>query len=178
MAAVTGLDLSLTSSGIAHADGTATHLDTSKERGMDRLGVIADAAFTACQLDTGGVDLVVIEGYSYMSKGRAIVDIGEMGGVVRYQLYCYGQPYAVLPPKSLKLFATGNGNASKHEMIVWARDLLRYGGFDEDEADALWLRAAGLHAIGAPLIKRTKAQTNALAALDGTNGGNWNAEPD
>ena len=53
-------------------------------------------------------------------------------------------PY-VIPPSSLKKFATGNGNASKEKMILAARR--QWGIVSEDEADAAWLAefAAALH---------------------------------
>ena len=58
-------------------------------------------------------------------------------------------PYVDIAPKTLKGFATGNGNASKEEMRIAAMELLGLEGpITTDEADAAWLREAVLHLAG------------------------------
>jgi crossover junction endodeoxyribonuclease RuvC len=59
-----------------------------------------------------GGDLVVIEGYSFGSQGRAVFDIAEPGAGVRFLLYRLGIPFADVPPATLKKFATGKGRSS------------------------------------------------------------------
>lgn len=44
-----------------------------------------------------------------------------------------------ITPSELKKFATGNGRASKEDMIEAARKFLGYEGDNDNEADALWL---------------------------------------
>lgn len=62
-----------------------------------------------------------MEGYSYGSvQGRE--KAGELGGIVKECLFdtAEGEPWGtptIVPPPTLKLFATGNGKASKEEMI-------------------------------------------------------------
>ena len=59
--------------------------------------------------------LVGIEGYSYGSKGK-VFEIGENAGLLKHYLYKYGHPFAIVEPKTIKKYATGNGNADKDMM--------------------------------------------------------------
>lgn len=91
-------------------------------------------------------DLVVLEGYSFASKGRAVVSIGELGGVIRLALHHIGVAWVEVPPSNLKKWATGKGNAGKEEVLAAAIRRLDYQGHSHDEADALWLlHMAGHH---------------------------------
>ena len=57
-----------------------------------------------------------MEGYSFGSKGRALFQIAENGGILKYRLQeKYGQ-IEVIPPANIKKFATGKGNADKEKM--------------------------------------------------------------
>jgi crossover junction endodeoxyribonuclease RuvC len=58
--------------------------------------------------------IIFIEGYSFGSKGRAIFQIAENGGILKYRLT--GQEYHIIPPANVKKFATGKGNANKEKM--------------------------------------------------------------
>ena len=57
---------------------------------------------------------IYIEGYSFGSKGRAIFQIAENGGILKYRLKDY--KYTIIPPANIKKFATGKGNANKEKM--------------------------------------------------------------
>ena len=57
---------------------------------------------------------IFIEGYSYGSKGQAIFQIAENGGILKYRLSQYN--YRILVPSVIKKFATGKGNADKKMM--------------------------------------------------------------
>ena len=161
MSAVVGLDLSLTATGIARTDGTTTTI-RSKARGMERLDVITDVALCAVNL----CDLVCIEGYSYGSRSSQAHALGELGGVVRHELWKNGHVYRDVPPSTLKTYATGKGNASKVDVIVAARDRLGYSGTDDNEADALWLRALGLDLLGEPLVSLPQTHRRALDKME------------
>jgi len=162
---VVGLDLSLRHTGIAYADGTTATIETSDERGTNRLAIIRQAVRDALDVAEFLPDLVVVEGYSYHSRGRALFGLGELGGVVRLELHDLGAPWAVLSPSALKKYATGRHQANKTEMVVAARDRLGFEGVSDDQADALWLRAAGLAHMGAPLARMPKANQRALESL-------------
>lgn len=141
---IAAFDLSLTCSGWArYGSTTAREYGTlSPPRalglGLLRLQWLHDAVLDHAR----PCDLVVIEGYSYGSKGRAVINIGELGGVVRLALYEQQVPFVVVPPSSLKKLATGKGNSGKELVLVEAVKRLEYEGADNNEADALWLLEA------------------------------------
>lgn len=57
---------------------------------------------------------IFIEGYSFGSKGQAVFQIAENGGILKYRLKQYD--YKILVPSVIKKFATGKGNADKQKM--------------------------------------------------------------
>lgn len=134
---IVALDLSLTRSGFATSEDYSGVLRPPKgyESGMLRLGWIREAVLAIAE----DADLVVVEGYSYGSKGRAVVNIGELGGVIRLAFHDAGIPYVEVPPPSLKKYATGRGNADKDSVLAEAIRRLDYDGHYHDEADALFL---------------------------------------
>lgn len=149
---VIGLDLSLTATGVADSDGTRTLKPVVGLAGMARLAAFRNALLAACE----GADLVVVEGYSFGTKGQAsrAHSLGELGGVVRLALFEARIPYADCPPASLKRYGTGKGNANKGQMLEAAakRSGLDFAG-DHNRADAWWLRQMGMawlfdHALG------------------------------
>lgn len=127
------LDVSLTSTGVAHSGGTFRI--TPKSRGAQRLADIRDAIGDA--LDEYSPDLVVIEGYAFARANQAH-QIGEAGGVVRLLLHDRGIEYAEVPPAKVKKWATGKGNADKDTMLETAIRKHGFTGHGNDEADA-WL---------------------------------------
>jgi hypothetical protein len=184
------LDLSLTSSGWARLDGEVVASGTlrpgTKLAGAARLAWVCDRVVELlnCECDSEGdgegdgksgrVSLVVLEGYSFGSQGRATFSIGELGGAVRMTLFRLGVPFVEVPPAVLKKFAVGSGQASKDEVLLAAarRGGDRFVGSSNDEADAFWLLAAGLSAGSLrspavkPLLKMPAAQVAALEQVD------------
>lgn len=98
-------------------------------------------------------ELCVIEGHSFASKGRGVSILHELHGVVKNRLFRLQQPFAIVSPQAVKKHATGSGNASKAEMIGFAKNhLCSVMGktreqasiiSDSDRADALWLAVMG-----------------------------------
>lgn len=64
------------------------------------------------------IDCVGIEDYSYGSKGQAIINLGELGGVIRLYLYEHKIKYKTIPPTVIKKFITGKGNSKKELMLL------------------------------------------------------------
>jgi hypothetical protein len=154
-----GVDLSWTSTGIAWADRTADTFGTDSTRtDLERAHAIAlhVCAFTI------DADVCCIE--AGVNNSHQAWRSGFLHGVVRHTIA--GQrphlPVIDCPPKSLKVFATGSGNADKTAMVVAARDRLGYDGTQSDEADSLWLRELGLHVIGHPSVKLPATHLRAL----------------
>lgn len=158
---IIGLDLSLTSTGVARADGSSLRI-RSKKTGPERLHEIQEAVAILIR----GADLCIIEGYSYGSKGRSVFQIGELGGVIRHFLWEYGLPYVEVAPSALKKFATGRGNAGKDEVLAAAIRRLDYQGSSNDEADALFLRHMALTHYELSVIPFPQAHLEALAKVE------------
>ena len=57
---------------------------------------------------------IFIEGYSFGSRGRALFQIAENGGILKYRLTRH--KYEIIPPANIKKFSTGKGNADKEKM--------------------------------------------------------------
>jgi len=155
---VLALDMSLTASGYAGPDGSGViSPPVEVGKGVGRLRWIRDRVLSLAD----GAGIVVIEGYSFASRGRAIVSIGELGGVIRLALHEAGVPVVEVPPACRAKYATGKGNAPKEAVLVEAVKRLSYDGHDHNEADALWLRAmAADHyrladRVGVPKVNRT-----------------------
>lgn len=56
-----------------------------------------------------------IEGYAMNGKGQ-VFHIGEATGLVKHLIFMHGLSHNEISPNSLKKFATGKGNAKKHDM--------------------------------------------------------------
>lgn len=148
--AVVGLDLSLSSAGVAHAAlerGVAT-LKPKEKTDPQRMVEMRQAVLTAVRV-WSPQPLVMIEGFAFgQQRGASQAHkIGGLGWIVRVALLEAGIPYLEVAPAALKRFATGKGNANKDEVLIAA---VKAGARVEgnDEADAWWLRQMGLAAVG------------------------------
>ncbi|KMS79073.1 hypothetical protein ACH49_13520 [Streptomyces leeuwenhoekii] len=157
---IIGLDLSLTSTGIA-GEGWTDHIRT-KRIGDARLAYLEEGIASFIR----NADMVVMEGPSF---GHAHLGGHEdMAGLrVLVRRYCFRHqiPYGVVPPSSLKLYVAGYGKASKGEVRSAVAD--RYGVHTEggaryDEADAYAALAAACDWWGAPLAVVPDRQRKAL----------------
>lgn len=159
---VIGLDLSLTATGVATAQ--ESFAIRCSERGMPRLHSVRNRIIGTVTLNRP--DLVVIEGYSMGTARQSshAHGLGELGGVVRLWLWEAGVPYVDVPPACLKKYATGAGNARKEAVLIAA---VRRGAEvrDNNEADAWWLRAMGMDALGSPVVTVPALHRKALATV-------------
>lgn len=143
MTKVIGIDPSLTSTGVASPLGWTEAIKTKKLRGLPRLRSILDELRTY----TLGATLVVIEGPSYGHAGfRQHEELVALRWMIYDLLDRADTPCVLVPPSSLKLWATGKGNASKEDVAA-AMDRRHNGEFLAkkrfDEADALALAEMG-----------------------------------
>jgi crossover junction endodeoxyribonuclease RuvC len=157
---ILGLDLSLTATGYCR-DGECGRIVT-KLRGWERVACILQTV----QDLAGDADVVVVEGYSFGSRGNTLFQIAELGGIVRFDLCRNGTPYVDVAPGTLKKYATGKGNAGKDEMIAAAIRRFGFEGSDNNEADAFLLWCMASHAYGEPVATVTQVQAEALAKVD------------
>lgn len=142
MTRIVGLDLSLTSTGIAVPDGTTLTLNARtvdpREARLNQLGTDLWRL-----LEREHPQLAVIEGYSLHSPGPlGLTRRAEWVGVALLNLRRMRCPVVEIPPTTLKSWATGNGHATKDAMVTAAHAA---GGHPEndDEADAYLLWALG-----------------------------------
>lgn len=156
---VIGLDLSLTSPGIAYPDGTTARIRTKASDGDRRLVTIRHEIEAA--IAHYRPQLAVLEDLPVHAHSAGIT--GMVHGVVRAVLADAGIPRALIAPATLKAFAVDNGAASKADMVLAASRAAGRLIDTDDEADAWWLRAAGLEAVGYPVVDVTERQTARLA---------------
>lgn len=125
---IAGIDLSLRRTGFTIMDSNAKilhqeFLKTDKMRGMQRLLFIKTRLLQ--KLKEFNATKVTLEGYSFGSKGAAVVSLGELGGTVRMGLYESKYEYLDCSPSSLKAYTTGKGNSDKDQMRAAVRT--KYG---------------------------------------------------
>jgi Holliday junction resolvasome RuvABC endonuclease subunit len=166
-AKVLGLDLSLTCTGVAGNGWTAPLRPPAKLRGTDRLLWIRGEI---TERWVSGVDLVAIEGPSYGNQGQ-----GRQAGhheraglwwIIRCALATRDIPVAVVPPATLKRYATGRGTADKASMVLAAARHFSWYEGTEDEADALMLAAMAADHLGEPIAAMPAANRAALDKVE------------
>lgn len=163
---VVGLDLSLTSTGVALSNGT--HVIKGKGTGPGRLsGLRLDIMEL---VDSSGQNpLVVIEGYSFAQRNSNAHSMGELGGVIKLALYEEDIATVLVPPTVRAKFATGRGNASKSEVVsaVSARTKIVWEGPGaDDQCDAWVLQEMGLTHLGASRYKWPAKNLEALESVE------------
>jgi crossover junction endodeoxyribonuclease RuvC len=106
---------------------------------------------------------LAIEGYSFGSKnGREA--LGELGGVLRLAAHDCRLTTIIVPPNTLKQFATGKGNVGKGVIIKEAFRRWDIDVSDDNEADASVLSLmASAHEVDAPL---TAFQETAMSKVE------------
>jgi crossover junction endodeoxyribonuclease RuvC len=181
MATVIGIDPSLSASGVCvlNTDDTTAHVLTLGTKGSlsDNLGARAkrlEGLTSRLQLlfvSTPGDVYAVIEGpapgVSREAAGSRHDRSALWWDIVRMVNAVTGHWPLVLSPATLKVYATGKGNAGKD--AVMASAIKRYLTFDignNNEADAVILAAAGARVLGCP-VEQSMPQTHlrALAAV-------------
>ncbi len=163
---VLGLDLSLTSTGLATAvsgqdasvyrirTDAVPKLDVARDKPLadvrgaqHRYRAIADAIATIARRGMP-LDLVLIEGQTYGGYGSGQEQYGsddrvELGSIVRDRL-CDVAPIMLVAPGTLKAWATGNGHAGKDEVLTTMSMRHGHAFTKNDEADAMALLTLGL----------------------------------
>lgn len=148
-----GIDASLRATGVARVDLSTGHtvvktIKTENLRGYRRLTVIQDAIAELAR----GVTHAGIEGFSYNSKSATTEWIYANGHGIRHVLFRRRIPFAVVPPTSLKMYVTGNGNADKIDVVREMRATFPQVRIStDDEADALAVATMVARREGCPL---------------------------
>jgi crossover junction endodeoxyribonuclease RuvC len=157
---IVGLDLSLTSTGLAAICDddtvpapyafvdriTSKPTGTTLEASAQRLAIIVDAVHGWVH---AGTDLVVIEGLAYSSTNGKATERAGLWWLTVNRLLRAGYRVAVVTPTARAKYATGKGNAAKDAVL--AAVIRRYPDVElsgNDEADALVLAAMGARWLG------------------------------
>jgi len=158
---IIGIDPSLTATGIVVLrDGEVELAEKTKDRPelgtikrvtdiRFRIGSIIDNLETKEEWDNKwqAPDLIVIEGFSYGSKGRSVFDIAYLGWRIREQLEQLKEqdnvPWIEVPPTQLKKFATGKGNTNKEIILQQVYKRWEYETDNNNIADAFVLAKIG-----------------------------------
>lgn len=159
---VGGLDLSIAATGVAHwADVRLETWKTTRD-GDERLLELMSRT-----IDFAGYgprpELVIIEDLPIHAHGSGVTAM--VHGVVRWALQNDRVPYSLVPPATLKTYATGRGNATKPDMRM---ELYKRAGLDvadDNQVDAWWLRALGLDLLGEPMLELPQSHRRALDKL-------------
>jgi len=97
------------------------------------------------------VKVLGMEGYSFTKQSSSLVQLAEWGGGLKKMFYDANMGIFIYPPTSVKMFATGNGQASKIMMAhaimeiypQWYpeefKNLKQYESPHEDLCDAFWM---------------------------------------
>lgn len=88
-------------------------------------------------------EVAVLEGYSIDSHNRPF-DLGEVGGVVKLVLHAHAKRVHSAAPKQLKKFVTGNGQATKSDVIAAIHSIWGVGIENDNLADAYGLAQIAL----------------------------------
>lgn len=121
-----GLDTSLTSTGLSVWDGDfidAVNIKTNPSTGTDieRMSYIADAVSDF--VDNYKPELIGIEDHAFHPKMGGDTRPREVAAIVKYCLYQMNYPFVLLSIRTVKKYATGDGNADKKKMLECAREI-------------------------------------------------------
>lgn len=149
---IVGIDPSLTGSAVCLwlRDEPVIHRYTSKPAGTLEGRIIRYGQLVRLVVSNVAPEaLVLLEGYSHGSRGAAVTDLAEYGGLLRAALLAVTHNVVEVAPSALKKFATGKGNVNKG--AVQAHVAKRWGVIHEtdDETDAYVLARMALVYAGA-----------------------------
>lgn len=161
---VLGVDPSLAATGLALASPRDTYRTISPHAGADdvprrlyELQVLFENWLEALQ-NRNAIDVAVVETVSLHGIGGPLVvlRLGQLSGVFLAACSRYSIPVVEVNSSSLKKYATGNGSATKPDMMKAAKNL---GGHpsNDNEADAFFLKK-----IGDDFYNRTPAECQAV----------------
>lgn len=129
------IDQSLISSGWYSKGGYGVIL--SKEKGIDRLIDIRKKVTDLIKKEA--INTLIIEDYSFASRGRGVFNLGELGGMLRLLAHDLKIKLVVVNTSLLKKFITGRGNAPKEVMLVHVYSKFGFMTEDNNIADAFSL---------------------------------------
>ncbi len=160
---VAGIDQSFTACGVSrvtvtnrlgtvdYSHWTSVVKEKKEDKGRDSVDRITDITHKVCGALMEGawtsmIDLYCVEGYAYGMQNKSH-DMGELSFGLRYSLKQSGCIVIVAPPTCIKKLISGNGNASKSDMIYAVNTKFGVDFTDHNKADAFALAVYGIMAL-------------------------------
>lgn len=164
---VIGIDPSLTATGIASSLGWCRRIgqdDVTKLPVWARADALVDLADRIVE-EVGDAELVVAE---RVAAAKAYGGASERAGLfwlIARRLRSREIPFVEATPQHGKIYATGNGNASKKQVIAGVRHWWPHYsiGSDDNLADAVTFCAMGADELGHPLAAEPMPATHRRA---------------
>ena len=126
---ILAVDPSLRSTGVCFICGDVVKSMSVATLPSDDLGTVLLEVFCSVRswITEHSVHIGAVEGFSYGSKGNAVVDQGAVGGAVRLAFMMCGVPYVEIAPASWKAVTLGNGKIKGYKKTVAGkRDFLEF----------------------------------------------------
>lgn len=161
---ILGVDFSLTCTGVAFPDGNTAIVEPPMDmRGMERVEWIVDSfkGILALSQPTH----VCMEGYAMLRGGYGTFETAEAVGCLKLLFFQQGLPTILVPPKTLKKFITGNGNATKNQMMAALKKVWGVSFVSSDRADAYALRAFAMEKLVPGAVSRGNQQSLGKAKM-------------
>lgn len=173
MTAVVGLDLSLTATGIATPYGVQTVGSRGKASDglAERRHRLKELSTRIIRAITDGTPpnepwLVVVEAPAFDSRTGHQHDRSGLWWLVVDDLAAWGSTVVEVTTGGVKKYATGKGNAPKDSVLLAvARRFPDHEVTDNNQADALVLRAMGCDHLGQPIATMPQTHRSALEAI-------------
>ena len=142
-----GIDPSLSSTGLYIVDKKNNRdrywqIDTKPKdyvSTLNRCLYISDVILSAIDQvvqDDMEIGLITIQDYFSGKQQGVVIDLAQLGTLIRYKLLLRGYPLIVAAPKKIKKFVTGNGNANKQLMMQTVLQRWGYRASTDNLADA------------------------------------------
>lgn len=162
-----GVDQSLNHTGLCILDEQGVPLqyqliEPKKRTGHERLAYIRDALRATFKDKRFGAG--VLEGYSMGSINRKF-DLGEVGAVVKLELFDACQGVYIAAPTQLKLYVTQKGSASKEDVMKAIKAQWGIEIKNDNLADAF-----GLANIAKELVVTTTTKRHQLDVVNAIRG--------
>lgn len=119
------------------------------KKGYDRLQLIAKSVENI--IEEWNPDVVFIEGYAMNAKFN-IIQMVEIGTVIRRAIYARHLPCYEIAPTTLKKFITGKGNAKKPDMAAAVEAKYGFTNKSDDIIDAYAVAKMGQTVLSTELV--------------------------
>jgi len=91
--------------------------------------------------------IAVMEGYAFTPAVGHAFGLGELGGIIKCELFKHKTPMHIVAPMSLKKFGTGSGKGDKNKIMLSVYRKYGVELKDDDQTDAFILAQIGLRIL-------------------------------